>query len=304
MQPLQQLLTNVVDYAGLFPPAALPMADVVENYAKYHAGAENWMLGRLVVPLARLAEFESAAGSIGLPPVKISLLTPPLDAADDAFAAAVQQLRAFNERSAHLVDAVEVRVADLAHLRRALDLPESVRCYVEFPVAHADEAAAAIARLDVSDRVFAKIRTGGVTSDLIPDSGTVAAFLSACASAGVGLKATAGLHHPFRAEFPLTYEPGCDCGVMHGFLNVFLGASLLRAERIDEDMLVEFLETAGPGDLQVHADAIRWRDCALTVDDLAAGRGFVHSFGSCSFTEPVEDLRGLNLLPEPPDATD
>lgn len=54
------LLTGLIDYAGLFPPAGLSMAQVVANYASYQRRPDHWALGRLVVPVARLAEFEAA----------------------------------------------------------------------------------------------------------------------------------------------------------------------------------------------------------------------------------------------------
>ena len=35
MKALRALLTGIVDYAGLFPPAALDMTTAVRNYASY-----------------------------------------------------------------------------------------------------------------------------------------------------------------------------------------------------------------------------------------------------------------------------
>jgi hypothetical protein len=54
----------------------------------------------------------------------------------------------------------------------------------------------------------AKIRTGGVTADVIPSVEQIAEFLAACAEANVPFKATAGLHHPLRSVQQLRYEPG------------------------------------------------------------------------------------------------
>ena len=61
--------------------------------------------------------------------------------------------------------------------------------------------------------------------EAIPDPADLARFIAACAAAGVPWKATAGLHHPVRAEQALTYEPGAPRAVMHGFLNVFAAAA-------------------------------------------------------------------------------
>ena len=68
--PLETLLVGLVDFAGLFPPAALPMSDAVRQFAEYRAGPTAVSLGRFVVPVGRLGElaaqtWASAAGAPG-----------------------------------------------------------------------------------------------------------------------------------------------------------------------------------------------------------------------------------------------
>src|SRR5215831_15967464 len=53
---LQALLGNLIDYAGLYPPAALPLPIVTERYRGFRASPEKWILGRLVLPAAKLAD--------------------------------------------------------------------------------------------------------------------------------------------------------------------------------------------------------------------------------------------------------
>mgnify|MGYP001195919552 CR=1 FL=1 len=48
-----------------------------------------------------------------------------------------------------------------------------------------------------------------------------------------GAEANAGLHHPLCSEQPFTYAADSPRGTLHGFLNVFVAAALLRAGRID-----------------------------------------------------------------------
>lgn len=302
MQPLQQLLSRLIDYAGLFPPAGLDMPTMVGNFNDYLACPNAWMLGRVVVPIAKLDSFLGAWQGGQNHHSRISLLTPPLD--DPAYDVSAAAIDEFNQReSAHIIDAVEARVTDPAAVANALKLNESIRCFVEVPADNRDAIIAAIANLNEPSRVFAKIRTGGVRSEMIPSADYVAGFIIACRDARIGLKFTAGLHHPFRAEYPLTYEPGCDVGRMHGFLNVFLGSCFARTHGLSQPELVEFIDNAQPTELTVTNDAITWRDYQLTSDDVAATRDrFATSFGSCSFTEPIEDLTNLSLLPETPNA--
>ncbi len=58
------LLAGLFDYAGLFPPASLPLDDALANYARYRSGRHGWMLGRLVVPAAQL---EAVTGGLTAP---------------------------------------------------------------------------------------------------------------------------------------------------------------------------------------------------------------------------------------------
>lgn len=55
---LQALLTNLIDYAGLYPPAGLPLPIVTERYQSFLASPDAWILNRLVLPAAQLPEIE------------------------------------------------------------------------------------------------------------------------------------------------------------------------------------------------------------------------------------------------------
>src|SRR5436305_403914 len=57
---LRILLERLIDYASLFPPAGLAISPAVKNFEHYGHSQNAWMLGRFIVPAARLAEFEKA----------------------------------------------------------------------------------------------------------------------------------------------------------------------------------------------------------------------------------------------------
>ncbi len=140
---------------------------------------------------------------------------------------------------------------------------------------------------------FAKIRTGGVVPESIPSVDQLADFILRCAESRLPFKATAGLHHPIRASHPLTYEAGAPTAMMHGFINLFLAAAFAWAEPQDiHPLLSETDPAAFRFDQRAH-----WRDCSLTADQVTEARhNFAHSFGSCSFTEPLESLQQLGWL--------
>lgn len=55
---LRALLTSLIDYAGLYPPAALSLAAALDNYRRYLTLPESWILNRLVLPAAKLDEVQ------------------------------------------------------------------------------------------------------------------------------------------------------------------------------------------------------------------------------------------------------
>jgi hypothetical protein len=141
----------------------------------------------------------------------------------------------------------------------------------------------------------AKLRTGGVVADAFPSSELVARFIRACLRAGVPFKATAGLHHPVRASYRLTYEAGGPTGVMFGYLNVFLAAALM-ATGLDDADAIRLLDERDPDAFELRTDSIGWRGHVLTAAEVRRARERVAvSFGSCSFREPVDELKPLTL---------
>jgi hypothetical protein len=287
---LRALLSDLIDYAGLFPPAALPMQEAVENYARYLAGPEAWALARFVLPVARFAEFEAAMNSVRpIEPWGISAL---LATSHEAELAAIDQFNHRNKGRA-AVDAVEVKAATSDEVcdLRAFDRG-SITCYFEIPSENPGELLPIIHAVHAR----AKIRTGGITPNAFPSSETVAHFIAECAKHDVAFKATAGLHHPLRCVKPLTCETDAPTSVMHGFLNVFLAAALAR-QHVPREDLCELLESRDHSEFCFEPDSARWRDHAVSTAHVRDTRNhFAISFGSCSFEEPLADLRELRLL--------
>ena len=136
------------------------------------------------------------------------------------------------------------------------------RLYVEVPP-----------RSDVAGLPGAKVRCGGRA---VPSVEELAGFVRACRAARVPFKATAGLHHVVRADGE------------HGFLNL-LAAAILGAE---EDVLAE----QDPGAFAL-GESFSWRARSADAEAVAlVRRDLFVSFGSCSFFEPIDDLKALGFL--------
>jgi hypothetical protein len=258
---LHALIEGLIDYAGLFPPAALEMPAAVHNYEKYLEGEYAWALGRFIVPAARLGEVDTS--------FKVSVLgVPP-----------------------RWVESCEIKIDHAPQAAAVLaGAPQGVTTYFEIPVNEDPKPLAGMG-------VRAKIRTGGLTPDAFPSCADLAHFLQACATANVPFKATAGLHHPVRSMHKLTYEADSPSAMMHGFVNVFLAAALLWHRGNTEADARATLEETSPDAFRFDEKCVSWRDHSLTSAQLrAARRKFAISFGSCSFEEPIKELKDLGWL--------
>jgi hypothetical protein len=294
------LLEGSIDYAGLFPPAALDLGSAVREFATYLESEQSWALGRLVIPVGRLAELETVAGAL-MPrrpsphPWRLTALAG-LDTAGDARAVGEFNCRhSADGAPAASVDAIEAKADTVGAVDRLLgSVPEHLQAYVEVPIGQdptplVEEIAHHGGR--------AKVRTGGITTAAFPATADLARFIRVCAESQVAFKATAGLHHPLRGDYRLTYASDSAQGRMFGFLNVFLAAAYARSGLGEAD-LVALLEETSSGAFEVTADAIAWRCQRLDLGAIRRARAqVVISFGSCSFTEPVGELAALGLIP-------
>jgi hypothetical protein len=116
-----------------------------------------------------------------------------------------------------------------------------------------------------------KLRCGGAR---VPTRNEVGLFVWRCRDEGKRFKATAGLHH----ALPTNGE--------HGFLNL-LAACVFGDE---EDML---------GTREISLDAKSFRAAGRSADAETCARvrrELFASIGSCSFEEPVGELRALGIL--------
>lgn len=270
MQARRALLEGILDYAGMFPPEALPLDEAVRRYAEYRRHPAAWMLGRFVVPATRLPEVQPD----GAWPLSVLC-----GRGADWLAGLREEVRLLGEfldrHPSCTVGAVELTVGEPLAEGLAL-LPGGAPVFCETGWAgDPDVTAAFLADLGVGW----KLRTGGVAAGDHPPAERLAAALAAAARHGVPVKFTAGLHGPVRHHAP---EVGCR---QFGFLGVFV-AAMLDADReaaLEEESLQAF-----------HLDGeLRWRDHVLTAAQVAAARQRVVSFGSCSFLEPVEGVGGV-----------
>jgi len=204
------VLKRLIDHAALFPPASMSLADALDEDRQARESAYAALIGRFVVPAAKLAEL----------PAERPGLSVVLGGLEDV--AVIE--------GADGVEAVELVLpgarpvsADLVAAYSALR-PLDVETYFElvFEDGWRDSIPAAIGAVAaVGGRV--KLRCGGA---FVPSLEQVGLVVACCRDAGVAFKATAGLHHPVRR------------GDEHGFLNL-LAATTAPVSRIEEVLAEE-----------------------------------------------------------------
>lgn len=249
---LRELLDNLFDYAGLFPPAKLSLKDTLSKFESYHKGEYSWMLRNVVLPASELASAAEALDG------KLAVITDK----DERRATTIESSQTI---SAHCPVYCEVATDKL-------ELLVNVQ----------------------KEGCFAKIRMGGLKPEAIPAPSAAAAFIQECARLRLPFKATAGLHHPIRAEHNLTYDPDSPRAMMHGFLNLLLASAFAWQGKGDVEAI---LSETDPTCFSFNGSQASWRGMSLSLAEIKDAReNFIHSIGSCSFEEPIADLKKLALL--------
>jgi hypothetical protein len=271
---------GLVDDAAIFPPGDAALPDAVDAFT---GRRDEWyvdLVGSLVVTDTKLAEVPAEV------PVSVVLT---------GGAGAVDGVARLAQRRGMQVVGIEAALRDLDDLpgnaqrvvvavdaARADGLLADTQVYVELPQAAPDHGWLAAADIVAASEARLKFRTGGVEAHLFPSAATVAAWIDAALDRETPYKCTAGLHHAVRHR---DHETGFE----HlGFLNVLLatraafdGASTAEVTAVLDDSYVNDLVALA------------------RTSDLAGARRWFTSFGSCSVTEPLDDLTALGLLEIP-----
>ncbi|HEV2815100.1 MAG TPA: hypothetical protein VGW10_17730 [Solirubrobacteraceae bacterium] len=266
------LLTELIDDAGLFPPARKPMEQAVADHRAARGGPHSWMLGRFLCPASRLDELAAAGADAGR---RVGAI---LDG--DDWRADLERARAHDD-----VVLVEAR-KPLDGVAEFLEEAGPIEVFLEVLSRDPRELTAALEDLAVAG-AGAKLRCGGLTPDAFPPDAAVAHFIRECIRLALPFKATAGLHHPFRARDE-------EIGVLqHGFVNLLAAAAFPQADA--EAIVAE----EDPQAFTLTATSFGWRDHLAGPDEAPAARALFTAYGSCSFAEPVDDLTAHGILEAP-----
>jgi hypothetical protein len=258
-------LERLIDYAGLFPPATLPIDAALTEYEQASEGTASWMLSRFI---AKAADLHTLRDRLRGGRIALTVVAAP---------AMFETVARARHEDWATIASLEVPIGDPNEIETTLNAAQ--RAHLDDLPIYIELTRGRLAMDELAERgLWAKLRCGGVEPPAYPPVEEVAAFIAAAVDAGVPFKATAGLHHPVRHFNEAT-------GVMmHGFLNILIAAAM--ADKVDRAGLEAIVAEQDPAALPLRDEALMRRARARFI-----------SYGSCSFDEPVADLRALGVLP-------
>jgi hypothetical protein len=291
-RPGLEALTGLVDDAAIFPPAEATMTDALRGHGEHRGAWYAPLVGGFVCSDTRLPDLQNALDATSTQQDRLYV-----NLTISGGAGAVEPALTWLGRDQRLaLSAVEVALRDEDDLARnavrmttvlAGSLPDDVPAYVEMPRLHgADAPAGWTGALDelAAAGVRLKYRTGGLDAGAFPSCAELAALVGAALDREVEFKLTAGLHHAVCHTDP---ETGFE---HHGFLNVLLATrACLDGATADE--------VAGRLNLR-DPEAVAGQVADMGAAGVASTRRWFTSFGTCSVSEPVDDLVRLGLIGE------
>lgn len=317
-------MKGIIDYAGLFPPADLSLENAIVSYETHRRSYEAWMLSRFIIPVSRLRDLSPYGDSLFLreKPWKFSVLgrrTETMAEFSSHLSEAVDEMRTLyaNYSEGVTTDFFEIALPrevvfadDRSLIIEACKkteeqfqddqrLPAVVFLEADFEESWQKNVHNILEGLEEYNsqskegpiRVGFKLRCGGVAKEMFPTVEQIGYVIKKAKECNIQLKATAGLHHPVRH-----YSEEVQTK-MHGFFNVF-GAAMLNAKHtLSPKKLEQILSDEDADHFEFINAEFRWQDSSLSVEEIEQFRSeIITSFGSCSFTEPLDDLQNLKLL--------
>lgn len=310
---LRALLGQSLDYAGLFAPAGLPLDEALQNYWRYQEHENAWLLGRFVCPATKLGELAPLwpeRGGLRL----VALSSPASGAVEQILAGLEMDWRAIAALQAHNEAYLRVEVYETRlppHFEEPLFTSFLTRLYQPLADAEWTPNTVFVEAATLSDlravlpiaaelrsqfgqeaiRVGWKLRFANSEGVAPPGPAEVAQFIARCREFQFPWKATAGLHAAMTS-----FNSAEHCYRI-GFLNLFSAAVLGAGLSLEPAEIESILTETRPEAFCFDDREMSWRERSLSAQRVSDIRHeSLISFGSCSFDEPVEDLRELGLL--------
>ena len=281
------LLNGLIDYAGLFSPGNLEMSAAVSNYFSCRNDTSAWMLGRFLLPVSRIDDFENVSSRLlpgeNSPPISLSVTV------NDDLLGRLKRVAEFNNGffaagNNVVIDSMEFSALTGSEILNINNLlPSHLVAYYDLPPgSRVEELVDAVAL--AGGRV--KLRVGGSKSGIMNASSDILRYFDLCSRSNIPI--TIRMEDSFPRKVAGTGK--------FLFLNLFLAAAFMRSG-IDSAEASQILDEDSPGSFFFDEQGITWRGFRLDLDRIKPVReNFIISFGVGSFTSFVSDLESLHLL--------
>jgi hypothetical protein len=261
---MSALFRGLCDDAAIFPPGNAPLEEAVVAHRAWRGPRGAGMVGTFICGAARLEDLVALGAEF---PVSVTAPEGPLGV---SAVLATDDLNIVSIEVPFAGEGWDDLLAAAAH----------TTVYVEVALA---DLTPELARRLVDAGLRLKLRAGGTEAARFPSAATLAEGIVTAGAAGLPFKLTAGLHHAVRHR-------DADTGFEHhGFGNV-LAATAAVEQGASVTEVAAVLETTDP------AAIASWLQ-QLSDTEAAVVRSRFVSFGTCSITEPLDDLAALGLLP-------
>lgn len=322
MKSFNSFMDGIIDYAGMFPPANLALTPAFRNYLEYIASDDEWMMDKFVCTMKSFKLFQDNASDVykllkdydSERRVSFSLLLTGGASAKEFMKSLEEDLKLVKEFTGNnnnvQANSFEVRLPnelfdkfnthglktflnECNDMLNGFDMQESMIFFEPLVNANYEFVFEKLAHTsaDFKSKAGFKLRTGGITPELFPSTWQVSYALKTCRDNNVRFKATAGLHHPVRH-----YNDSVSTK-MHGFLNIFGAGILAFSNQLSLKEINDVVKDERAESFIFTEEEFIWNDIPANADIVSKARKeFVNSFGSCSFDEPKDDLKKLNLL--------
>lgn len=331
---LQKIMNGLIDYAGLFPPAKLPLDEAINEYVSHVSDEKEWMLGRFIIPLSKLNDLEKHIPKFSkIGTIRLSVLGGQSTSDKEFLEQTKNEISLINEyREKHkgkiAIEAIETKLPSSSPskevMMKVVNLlnANNLEHYHEFPklpyvginyATNEDEGdwdekiTPTIEMISKLKNAGIKLRCGGIVKEAFPSVEQVAAMIQNCSISQVPLKFTAGLHHPIR-HHSSEYDTE-----MHGFINMFSASAFAstfpKPENEQEKfrmfiLLSHMIDCQNESDFEFSDDNMTWkvgddRDSRFEISNETIKKSRENtaiSFGSCSFQDPIDDLTQLGWM--------
>jgi hypothetical protein len=317
---VKTLLNGLFDYAGMFPPASLPLAEALREYLGHQAEPDAWMVGPFVIPVGKLDELLILLNDGHThDPLRLIILPRSSPSAEESLQLWSEDLDVCSNFVLQAQGRASIESFEFRFPPDLFSDPDGAARFVSKTCALFDTAGfenaslfgeiirtpsysgqlpiyfLTLASASSGHPIWGKLRCGGMNQADFPSPTELAQFIHTAIHVDHPFKATAGLHHPVRH---FNEDQGVD---MHGFLNVMFAITLGRVHHLDPSKIQEIIEERNPLSFEFIPSGIRWNTLAASTTDFIFDRkrhGL--SIGSCSFNDPRADLVGLGWLTHEP----